>query len=402
MIGPYQDLEFAVGISLLGVSLLSFFSTVTTLFLIHDMGKRNGYLLVLRSLTAMQFFLDIQFFLVPFYYVRSIQLLTVFINVFGSTAVCMWVNFISILLYRIVTNLTSYSVNKAYPTAFLTIAVVSTITASAMTAVTGMYHGHSAAFNITNYVFLSLRMISIIFNLLVHFKISYRLKEMGFWEANRPKNDPVLILSSRIKFYPLVQIFAMLGIILYEVQYGFDPSSYNNNGSAWRSFCLMFFGITYPSAGIGYFVVFLLFQPNAARHLKHKLEQWLSLGCCCCCCYFARSCRYCSRGSAENESDIATSPRSESALSRTSGSPIHGRGGESTGLSSSRAPSSTQMSTFSSSMTADSLLEGEEDYRSMQELDEDQLVLAIEQKYPGGSESRGEGTNSSIGLSYNI
>jgi hypothetical protein len=100
---------------------------------------------------------------------------------------------------------------------------------------------------------------------------------MGFLSQNRPANDPIVALSARIKYYPLVQIIAVSGSALYEIPYGFTPESYEDSSNTFRNIVLYYYAFTYPLAGLGYFIVFLLYQPKAYSHLKEAVYR----GCCC-------------------------------------------------------------------------------------------------------------------------
>eukprot|EP01034_Spumella_vulgaris_P028563 gene28563-35445_t len=144
--------------------------------------------------------------------------------------------------------------------------------------------------------------MSVGFNFIVHFLISVKLRRMGFHMTNstgttpvsspRPSpvgnpaldqsKDPVRVLSSRIKYYPIVQVVTLSGAFWYVFQYSFDTQSYNTSPMPIaQQVSLVFYALTLPSAGLGYFTIFLLFQPQASSHFRKRLReayQW-------CCCY---------------------------------------------------------------------------------------------------------------------
>eukprot|EP01034_Spumella_vulgaris_P039812 gene39812-49200_t len=96
------------------------------------------------------------------------------------------------------------------------------------------------------------------------------------------QDDPVRVLASRIKYYPIVQIVSRAGAAWYEFAYGFDTDSYSSDMSTTQTIALYFYGMCVPTAGIGYFLVFLIVQPAAYLHLKKATSKlYLRLICAC-------------------------------------------------------------------------------------------------------------------------
>ncbi len=91
---------------------------------------------------------------------------------------------------------------------------------------------------------------------------------MGFLNKTEANSDPIVVLSSRIKYYPIVQLISVSGSIAYLTLYGFSPHTYGDTESMNQKVMLFFYALTYPTAGLGYFIVFLMYQPNAYKHLR--------------------------------------------------------------------------------------------------------------------------------------
>ncbi len=69
----------------------------------------------------------------------------------------------------------------------------------------------------------------------------------------------------------------------YEFEYGFTVSSFDSHGSMThlQLACILIDVVCSPSAGLGFFVIFLVVQPTAYNHLAHRLHYLC--GCCKCC-----------------------------------------------------------------------------------------------------------------------
>lgn len=289
-IAGYNNLEFGCGVVLIFVALVSLISTLITIWLIYDMKKRNGYLLTILTLTICQLLFDLEFSLVPFYDNDTVAKITIFINIFSSVMVSLWTNVISTLLFRIFSTTRSMHIMDYYFVIFGAITLFSLVLATTMT----LLSDHHDTYIGMCYLFLWVKIVSILFNIWVHLSISRRfvmyyigvvfvhlffwffanrLREMGFLSKDRPANDPIVALSARIKYYPLVQIIAVSGSALYEIPYGFTPSSYENNSNTFQNIMLFYYAFTYPLAGFGYFIVFLLYQPRAYSHLKDAINR---------------------------------------------------------------------------------------------------------------------------------
>ncbi len=265
----FTQTEFIAGLMLLFLALFSLVSTVTTLYLIYDMKRRNGYLLLIFNLTICQFFYDLPFFMLPWYNYRITLDITNFMFTFAGLAVALWTNVISLVLYNIVQYLHSFDIYGHYLQFASMVFVPSLLLACLMVA----YFKDEDTIQVLNQIYYWTRIGSILFNVAIHGLISLKLHRMGYAAGGTAATeDPVRVLASRIKYYPIVQIVTRAGAAWYEFAYGFETDSYSQHMSATQQVSLYFYASCVPSAGIGYFLVFLIVQPAAFLHLKTKLR----------------------------------------------------------------------------------------------------------------------------------
>lgn len=281
----YSDTEFVAGSIALFLALISFICTIVTLWLIYDMKRRNGYLLLINSLTTSQLIYDLAFVFLPFYSNEICLDMLTFMCTFAGMAVTLWTNVISLVLYNIVRNLRSFDIYSYYHKFAAAIFIPSLILACLVVG----YYGQQPYFGVFNEIYYWIRIASILFNVLIHGLISYKLSKMGYRERGvvGGQDDPVRVLASRIKYYPVVQIVARAGAAWYEFAYGFETDSYSRKHmGTTQTVALFFYALCVPTAGIGYFLVFLKVQPAAYTHLSARLRQlavWV-MACFCFCC----------------------------------------------------------------------------------------------------------------------
>lgn len=155
------------------------------------------------------------------------------------------------------------------------------------------------------YMYYAARLLSILFNFACYGQIAFRTAHIAISEREKAPSDIAISeLSQRMIYYPLMQIFSRLAAAVYEPMYGFGP--YKGN-TGWLQFCCAcFFSILTPSAGIGYLIIFLRFQPGAFNQLE-----------CLLCC----NCKKCSCCVKNHTMDVE--PGMRESLLKCSGSNIH-------------------------------------------------------------------------------
>ena len=267
----FSNTQLTAGAILLILAFLSLTSTMTTLYLMYDMKRRNGYLLLIFNLTVCQIFYDAPFFLVPFYSVGDVLTTANFLFTFAGLAVALWTNVVSFVLYNIVKYLQSFDIYGHYRSFACLVFIPSLV----MACCAAVYSGDQEKLLIVNNFYYWVRIGSIVFNVVVHGLISLKLNRMGYAIGGAAAEDPVRVLASRIKYYPIVQIVTRIGAAWYEYAYGFETDSFSEHMSATQQVALYFYAACVPSAGIGYFLVFLAVQPAAYDHLCDKWSSAL-------------------------------------------------------------------------------------------------------------------------------
>ena len=113
-----------------------------------------------------------------------------------------------------------------------------------------------------------LRIASIIFNFVAYVIVAYRSNSMmSKWAHSTPTDSEVAlkIFTDRMLYFPAVQTFSRLGAAVYEGMYGF--SSFPADSSTKQFVVAVFDAVLTPSAGLGYLIVFVMFQTDAYRKL---------------------------------------------------------------------------------------------------------------------------------------
>lgn len=168
---------------------LSLICTLTTLFLIHYMGIRNGYLLLITSMTVCQIIYDINFIqgVIPGYY--NCVIWNVF-DILGGLSVALWSNVISYVAMHVIINVRSMNIYENYPR-FFCFAMIPSVTLAmlAIAVIEPASNNDDAPFQYCDYqvnyfsraiyaLYFWGRIFSIMFNFGVFAYISYRIHRM--------------------------------------------------------------------------------------------------------------------------------------------------------------------------------------------------------------------------------
>ena len=198
MVLGFDDTEFVAGSLLIFMALISLVCTVLTLYLIVDMKRRNGYLLLIFNVTVCQLLYDIAFFLIPFYKIKIVMEIVVLVSTFSGLAVALWTNVISIILYNIVEYLHSFDIYGSYMMFASVIFIPSAVIACCSTA----FYMNDPEWTIFNDIYYWIRIGSIVFNIAIHVMISYKLSRMDYGGnrsspmkgvSDEPQQDPVKV-----------------------------------------------------------------------------------------------------------------------------------------------------------------------------------------------------------------
>ncbi len=218
----YSELEIISGFLILVLATLSLIATMVTLWLIHDMNRWNGYMLLIFNLTLCQAFYDISFYFLLAFRNYTCFALFKFLSTFAGLAVTLWTNIISFVLFYIVMTMKSFHIQSYFKIFLISIMVISGLIASLEVA----FHanGDDRALRRIEHDYYYFRIFSILFNVFIHCVISLRLYRMGLSDGMaslggadkkyvnlKAINDPLKTLSRRLKYYPIVQILTWVG-----------------------------------------------------------------------------------------------------------------------------------------------------------------------------------------------
>ena len=194
---------------------ISLIASITQLWLIYDMKRWNEYLMIVATLTVCQVFYSVGFLFLPFYNIYICQFIFFFLFLFGGITVSLWTNVISVLVYQIVKNLRSVNIKPyyAYLVAGITIPSIVFPLIALVCYASGVHERFYRSFEL--FVFM-ITNLSIIFNIVVYSMISWKVRKMAY----ASETEPVIVLSSRLKYYPLIEISARIGEwVIFEIRW---------------------------------------------------------------------------------------------------------------------------------------------------------------------------------------
>lgn len=216
----YSEIEVVSAVLLGILATVSLVATLITLYLIYDMNRWNGYMLLIFNLTLFQALYDVSFyFLMAFRNSACFQIFT-FLATFSGLSVSLWTNIISCVLFYIVMRMRSFHIKFYIKYFFAAIVIISGVIAS-LCVVFSTNHQDVKLFRIQHdYYFF--RILSIIVNISIHIAIQAKLYHLGLSSLNSVKaggryvnikaiNDPLKILAAR--YVNNIRLFARLYLL---------------------------------------------------------------------------------------------------------------------------------------------------------------------------------------------
>lgn len=248
----------------------TFASVICSIFLIHlivAMGKWNGFTRIILWMTICQIVYDTSFVFGIYSAAeetgyKSMHLVAIFLSTFGGISVTLFTNVLMAVVFRMVYTRKAVKIMENFRIHLVLVMSVSIALAVYSTVAFGS-GDYKLSGDLYNYVRLS--------SIVANFSI-YAIVTKLLWT---PTYKPLLVLSSRLKFYPICQVVTRLWPTIYEFIHGYNddvpPTGF------WSSFAFYLYCLFLPSAGIGYYVVFLVMQPQA-------YDKFTSLFAACCFC----------------------------------------------------------------------------------------------------------------------
>jgi hypothetical protein len=253
-------------------SLLSLLCSLINVVLIHVMQQWNGFLAILYSMTFCQILYDATFYMSSDTSINPTAVAVwSFCQAFGGLSVTFWTNMLAATLLHVVSKRTRVNILQSFWTLSVIVYFPSFVIALIHITCT-LTDQHYCEYVLT-WIYYWARLISIAFNFVVFGYLSQftkRVPASGRSDSRSLGEVSVIALCRRMMYYPLIQCISRIFNAVYEALYGFSPYDGDPSSSiaARRQFILQCLAcITQPSAGIGFLVVFLIFQPRAKEHL---------------------------------------------------------------------------------------------------------------------------------------
>ena len=255
--------ELIILVLTLTVSILSVACSAVNIILINSLDRFNYFLKVLWYMCICQMFYDATFYLHRCIYVDVyVFAISQLLNTFGGLSVSFWTNVLAWVLMNIIFRKQARELTERFWLHF--IVVCGTSLAVGIAGVISIFMNNRFAYYIVEMVYYIIRLLSIAFNIIGFYCIYYRIELM--MKGGKSKIDvSIVVLSRRLMFYPLVQFLTRIVTAIYEAEYGFG--SYTNHVSTNQFIMRCFICLLQPAAGIGFLIVFLIFQPKALEHL---------------------------------------------------------------------------------------------------------------------------------------
>lgn len=246
---------------------LSLLCSIATVIIIYRMGRQNSLMLLIYILSVSQAFYDISIIMITG---SSNEIFITYnaIRTLMGIATTLCTNMISFVILYAVYYLQVINVSKNLITVFSIIFLPSLIIA--LVEISSAVTNQIILNNWITSFYYWFRIASICLNILIYFIM--RLKIYRQNKTSTVDSDPIKALAFRMAYYPIVQVICRIGAAWYEFSYGYAQSFGDTSMMpALQQASLVLYTLTLPSAGLGYFIVFILVTPGAMDELLKLL-----------------------------------------------------------------------------------------------------------------------------------
>lgn len=240
----------------------------------------SSYRSILITMTSYQFMYDL--FLALYFCDEdnlSCENIRGFAVVATGIATALWSNVMVFTVLHVIVKKKIFDFHKYFIVFSLLI-----ITISCVNGYTFMFIANAQ--NTSYEIYNSLRLASILFNIGAFVFIKIKLHSMKFHTTEESINRPIIILCDRLALYPLIQAISRIGPLWYNLQTGNTLSDFKHvsHPPPIHIAAALCSAITSPSAGLGYFILFLYLQKGAFPLFLSWIGHIWSRCCCCWCC----------------------------------------------------------------------------------------------------------------------
>lgn len=236
-----------------------------TLLLIYRMGRWNAYIKLIVALTSSQLVYDLSVVMIAF-------------NGRENEFACIALRSMSGLWAAFITNVLSYVViwtvwtlepaNLSHNLWKICFVIYVPAGGYGILVPYALYSFSESDFFIVSQVYYWARVLSIMFNVFAYCGLVYKTFVLENHErTGAVLMNPLKALVRRFKYYPLVQVLARVGVAWHEHSYG-HGYEYHTHFTAKHSAALFIYVLTLPSAGLGYFLVFIAVCPGMVNCSK--------------------------------------------------------------------------------------------------------------------------------------
>ena len=267
----YVDVQYLSNAVAIFNTIFSFL-VVYLIFCLHI--NKNIYQTIIIALTFTQLVYDLSFTLTnTCSYITNVNQsllcfqIQTFITLTSGFAAGLWTNFLSVVVMLIVVRRRSFVMRRKMK---LTGAVI-TLISSAVGGWACYFYFNPPQYTIAFVSYTWLRLVQIIVNAIIFCVIVRELRGMRITEAS---HSPIYVLSTRLALYPLIQVVSRFGPSWYNLQYSQSVSKYPTHVPApdlTQTVSLFFAVIFQPSAGFGYFMVYIIMQQGAYQELLRQI-----------------------------------------------------------------------------------------------------------------------------------
>jgi hypothetical protein len=252
-----------------------------TLYLIRCLKRMNGYIFIITLLSLSQLVYDLSVVMVVLPGGHVMEFIYIALRSMSGLWATLLTNVLSCVIVYTALTLKSFDIKNNLHIILPVVFVPSTI-CGVLVPVT-LYSGEgedSVAFFVVSSTYGVMRILSIVFNIICYFllrrKLSMIKKKSPTSMQLAPAIDtPLHALAARFKYYPIIQVLSRIGVSYYENIYGHEYK-FDSSSSLKKKLALLWYVVSLPSAGLGFFVVFLVVTPGAYRHFRKHI-----LGLCC-------------------------------------------------------------------------------------------------------------------------
>lgn len=260
--------------------------------LISRLQTLKSYHRIIFTLCGLQAIYNIAYYFLPGYQNSAALAVYRVLTTFSGIAVCMWTNFISCVNLYTIAYLQPFSILDWHRKAISITLTISIIFAVVFLLVSLIKDADQTM----DYLYFYFRVISTLFNLVMFCVLYFIFNRpacalcIDTWFSHYDftmrdmTQDLLAVLSTKLMYYPVVQIFSRVVSLWWEYKYGFKVTAFDEGHySIRKAGAMILYSIFSPSAGVGYILTFFYVHPAARKEFFTMCREMYLRVCCCQC-----------------------------------------------------------------------------------------------------------------------